>query len=804
MNQEEITIPSYTDEMKRNVEKIVGTYTDKLGNVFNTIKLREPVEGQRTPTIVNTMIPKKYLTKTIITYGINRSILDYINTSLPQMIDDKRDLENKKYLLQGQIEINQGNHELIERKILQIDEALAKIESSKEMFLRKKQELEDANIILEQIINDDYERANRAVSLDYNENFVNKITAEFLTTTDIRSEIKYKVTYANSRKDPTTLIESVIYALPNNVNIDDKQIFNTIKIIENPNRTKSYQPTANMNNYRKYDMMEYHYNKLLEKYEKRKNLYGQRFPEWFKRFYDKDIQKMIELKNKYKTLKDNLEEAAANDYDRLDAEDLERQFKKALLAQQKADRLREEEENKRKKSERDLKSLAENEQKTQTKGQKKKGRTISGGAGAGAGAAEISDGGAASSDADVREKQRKKIIRRNYADTLNLLLGNYITLDNQIQRNTCDIRYYNDNTTDRTDWTGYMRKMQSLPTDIRHKIERLKSRKCGQFQDYSSTNLQNEEDLQNFIQKIRVCIYGRIIEQLMYPCYNLKEFVNELLQKESNFTIETFELFKNQYIHLDFDYGFTTNVNSTDEEKLESYIRHLNVLYQLHSLLFLLKHLKPGVRIIGLQFIDYDVARPLDEYNPIVFDEDPKKVYFTFLQRCMILLYERTFELTLEDSSNRVTMRVTPSPQTGHAYINNLKTFFTHISDFDTLKQEFPEDETLQGISDLLFHNYSIKHDYYTRSDTLWTTMFQQFNQENDNDPQDTITKLILKSGNNIYHFASPTVFIWFEGIESQKEMYNLYTKGEISENFYNFYREVNSYPPNYEATFLE
>jgi len=385
-----------------------------------------------------------------------------------------------------------------------------------------------------------------------------------------------------------------------------------------------------------------------------------------------------------------------------------------------------------------------------------------------------------------------------FIETLQVVLGDYIR--NESSRNTCDIEF------EKTGGTllGIEDSLQSLlEKTVR---ENLKSESFCVTSIYHNFDEKYKEDKQALLDELRVCIYGRILQQYVHTCYNVKAFVRELLsesviikEKYSNLVIKYF----GQLISIP-PRKWKNERHAPPYWNIIQDFRHLNVIHQLHSLHFLLKHVRSGVEITTIKWNSYDTTDNDNRDELFHFEGNEANtldLFEHFMKTCMYNLYERFFTLTFNDGT---VMRVTPSPRTDiYEYNRNLKTYFTHMDTFHSLKETSGQ---LLDISDLLYHHYMINNDYFQRESRIWNefnirlvqTRVVQMNDSEREQLKKFITRLFTLTSQNIYYYAAHIHCIWFESIQSQQALQSLHERGEITNMYYEYFRQLHSYPVDY------
>ncbi len=794
------------------------SYTDALGNVFHVIP---SIAEEDVETEVDNVTPREFITDNMCTYGVNQVLLKLFNGRISRAPEFRNRLQQRKTLLERSLNPRVGPPlppKIFEEKSKQLNEinnSLNMIEFHVQNSLKEIARIERELREIKNATNIDYIIA---LSKDYDKNVIQQIKIPNITFKDTVTKHVY-------------LLENP----PNDANIDENAVLNMIKITLNP----EYSLTENINKFMKYKFMYNYYSILKHKYEEVTGIVPQRLH----RKFENDTQKMENLHQKYKNLANQVSTEAQKDYSMLreqyerieierleeekrQLEERERQLEEQERLNKEQARLRKErEEQERLQKEREeqereeqrLKNIAEllagveiDKARAQRKKEKEKARKEKENAQKVQKAANnappiILPGGASnvtvSPPVDVRLRQ--------YADVLIGELGDFI--QNESERRTCDIEY--DASKKPIDVTPQTLLVQKYWDIIRNDIRRvlhLPDVCMASLEDIANAYNTATSDAakEAVLTQIRLCVYARILQQLTYPCVDIKGFIQKLLTLTSDdFTKERFDELKIEFFK-----------SSTIEQLAVYYIRHVVIIYQLHSLYFLLKHVKPGVTVVNIQFHDYkwNSKRKKSNYENlfVFFPNSPIDTYRTFLQRSMYLLHGRYFTITLQQNGTTVqkVIPVTPSPYIDiDEYIQDLNTYFTHIEELNTLKSTFPGE--LDNISSILYHNYKVKKDYYYRSNNMEyvfidddNTFFDIFinHMPNDKKPRKRrkeelkiqVHRLFERSAQNIYYFASPTVFIWFESRNSQRALYDLYQSGAIDTNFYKYIREIYSYTP--------
>lgn len=764
------------------------SYTDTLGNVFKVV----PSESEEdVNTVVDLVTPREFITDNMSTYGINKVLLKLFNDRILRAPEFRNRLQQKKISLEKSLNPRVGPQllppKLLEEKLNKLD----KINESLEMveFHVRNSSIQKARIEreLSEIQNATINDYKVALSKDYDKNVIRNVQ---LYDFNVRDNITNHV---------------YVLKQPGDVNVDENEVLDMIKITLNP----EYSLTENINKFMKYKVMSNHYKILKQNFliSNEKNPIPKRFDKKFKN----DVQRMEILEKKYENLADQISEEANEDYLRLQVQHTRNQIER--LQEEKSD-IEEREHRRMQHDEREVQqntaTLLEDEARAkQIQEKKEKEKAKKAAKRAAKQAANnvppipplVEPGGAsnvtASPSVDVRLRQ--------YADVLIGELGDFIK--NESGRRTCDIEY--DASKKPIDVTPQTLLVQKYWDIIRNDIGRvlhLPDVCMASLEDIANAYNTATSDAakEAVLTQIRLCVYARILQQLTYPCVDIKGFINKLLTfKSDDFTEETFEQLMVDYFKTD-----------TIQQLTVYYIRHVVIIYQLHSLYFLLKHVKPGVTVVNIQFHDYTQTRSASDNLFEFFLNSPIDTYRIFLQRSMYLLHGRYFTITLQQNGTTVqkVIPVTPSPYIDiDEYIEDLNTYFTHIEELNTLKSTFPGE--LDNISSILYHNYKVKKDYYYRSNNMEyafidddNTFFDIFINRMPNDKiplkrkkeelKIQVHRLFERSAQNIYYFASPTVFIWFESENSQRALYDLYQSGVIDINFYKYIREIYSYTP--------
>jgi hypothetical protein len=385
----------------------------------------------------------------------------------------------------------------------------------------------------------------------------------------------------------------------------------------------------------------------------------------------------------------------------------------------------------------------------------------------------------------------------SFIETLQTVLGGYIR--NESSRNTCDTEFQK---------SGTLLKIEDSLKDLLKRTvrENLKSESFCVTSDYHLFDAKYRQNKQALMDELRVCIYGRILQQYVNECYDVKSFVRKLLSN-SVITEEKYRLLVQNFFGDPITVPRRTWKNETQAPPYWNIIqdfRHLNVIHQLQSLYFLLKHLRPGVEVRKIQWNSYEQNHEDNRDELFHFEGNEANtldLFKHFMKTCMFNLYERFFTLTFND---KTVMRVTPSPYTDvYEYNRNLKTYFTHMDTFHSIKETTGQ---LLDISDLLYHHYMLNNDYFQRESQIWNsfntrlvkTRIVQMNDSEREQLQHFITRLFTLMSQNIYYYAAHIHCIWFESIQSQQALQSLHERGEITNMYYEYFRQLHSYPIDY------